>query len=131
MVHFKNITLVEWLLRGGVAFAFLYPAVSAWFNPFAWIGYFPPFLLDILGSNDILLLHAFGVTEIIIALWLLFGKRIFWPAVLASVYLAGIVVFNLNQMDVIFRDIAILAVAVALALMARNERKEEAQPEEG
>lgn len=120
MNHLKTITPVEWLLRAGVAFSFAYPAVSAWFNPFAWVGYFPPFLLDMAGSNDMLLLHAFGVTEIIIALWLVFGKRIFWPSVIAAVYLVGIVVFNLGQMDVIFRDITIFAMAVALALMARD-----------
>ncbi len=105
----------EKILRFGLALAFIYPAISAWFNPFAWIGYFPSFLLNFAGSNDILLLHAFGVTEIIIGLWLIFGKKIFWPSVVAGAYLVGIVVLNLNQMDVIFRDISILAIAIALA----------------
>lgn len=113
----------EKILRVGLAFSFLYPAVSAWFNPFAWVGYFPPFLLDLAGSNDILMLHAFGVTEIIIGLWLIFGKRIFWPSVAAAFYLLAIVVLNLNQMDVIFRDISILAIAISLVLMTRSEKE--------
>ena len=112
---------VERLLRVGLAFSFLYPAVSAWFNPFAWIGYFPNFMLDLAGGHDMLLLHAFGVTEIIIGVWLLFSKRVFWPSMVAAVYLAGIVVFNLNQMDVIFRDISIFAMAIALGLINRTE----------
>ena len=120
MGHLKAITPVEWLLRGGVAFAFLYPAISAWFNPFAWIGYFPPFVFDILPFGDMTVLHLFGVTEVIIALWLLLGKKIFWPGVLAAAYWVGIVVFNLSQMDVIFRDISILAMAVALVITARR-----------
>ncbi|MAJ97618.1 MAG: hypothetical protein CMI56_03340 [Parcubacteria group bacterium] len=104
----------ERILRLALAFAFIYPAVSAWFNPYAWVGYFPPAVLDIAGSNDIVLLHVFGVTEILIGLWLIFGKKIIWPSTIASLYLIGIVVFNLNQMDVIFRDISILAIALAL-----------------
>jgi len=123
-------SLVEKVLRVSLAFSFIYPAVSAWFNPFAWVGYFPPFVLDLASSlpalhaqagNDLLVLHVFGVTEIIIGLWLVFGKRIFWPGILAAFYLAGIVVFNLNQMDVIFRDISIFGIAVALVLMDRNK----------
>lgn len=105
----------ERVLRIGLAFSFLYPAISAWFNPFAWIGYFPAFLLNFAGSNDMLLLHAFGISEIVIGLWLIFGRKIFWPSVLAALYLLAIVVLNLNQMDVIFRDISIFAIAVALA----------------
>lgn len=114
----------EKILRIGLAFSFLYPAISAWFNPFAWIGYFPPFMVDMVGTHDMLLLHAFGVTEIIIGLWLLFGRRIFWPSIVAAFYLLAIVVFNLNQMDVIFRDVSIFAMAVALAVMHRDQAPE-------
>lgn len=114
----------EKILRIGLAFSFLYPAISAWFNPFAWIGYFPPFMIDMVGTHDMLLLHAFGVTEIVIGLWLLFGRRIFWPSAIAAFYLFAIVVLNLNQMDVIFRDISIFAIAIALAVMHREEAPE-------
>jgi len=108
----------EKILRVGLAFAFLYPAVSAVFNPFSWVGYFPSFLLNLVGTYDIVLLHVFGVTEVLIGLWLLFGRKIFIPSVVAAIYLFGIIVFNLNQMDVVFRDISILTIAVALAVMS-------------
>lgn len=104
----------EKVLRVGLAFAFLYPAIAAWFNPFAWVGYFPPFILTMAFGHDIVLLHIFGITEILIALWILFGRRIFIPSFLAALYLVGIILFNLTQMDVIFRDISILAIAIAL-----------------
>lgn len=113
-------SLSEKILRGGLAFAFIYPAVSAWFNPYAWVGYFPPFVLDIVGSYDITLLHVFGVTEIIIGVWLIFGRRIWLPSVIATLYLLAIVLLNLNQMDVIFRDISILAIAVALLVQHKG-----------
>ena len=107
---------VEMLLRIGVAFAFVYPAVAAFFEPLSWIGFFPVFLRDIV-PNDTLLLYAFGITEIVIALWILIGKRIFIPSSIAGVYLAGIIIFNLSLFDIIFRDLPILLMAVALAVL--------------
>jgi uncharacterized membrane protein YphA (DoxX/SURF4 family) len=101
------------ILQLGLAFAFLYPPVAAYFDPFAWIGYFPDFLREMAG-NDFLLLHAFGAIEVVVALWLLTGWRIFWPSLLAALMLLGIIVFDFSQMDVIFRDVSILAIAVAL-----------------
>lgn len=109
----------ELLLRIGVAFAFLYPPVAAYFDPLSWVGFFPQFLRDMVG-NDTLLLHAFGVLEIAVALWILFGKHIFIPSLLAAAMLAGIIVFNWGAMDIIFRDVSILAMALALAFAHRK-----------
>lgn len=104
----------EWTLRIGLAFAFLYPPVSAFFDPLAWIGYFPQFVRD-MANNDQVLLHAFGIVEVVIAGWILLARNIFIPSVVAAVMLAGIVVFNWGAMPVVFRDISILAIAIALA----------------
>ncbi|MEK7505843.1 MAG: hypothetical protein AAB597_03035 [Patescibacteria group bacterium] len=112
----SNQNLVSWLLRLGVAFAFLYPAIAAVFDPFSWIGYFPEFMKGYV--SDTLLLHAFGFSEAVLALWILSGKKIFIPSVLTSLYLALIVLLNIGQMDVIFRDISILAMSLALAAMS-------------
>lgn len=118
------------ILRIGLAFAFLYPAISAYFNPFAWIGYFPPFILELFGNGTILL-HTFGAVEIIIALWLLWGKNIFYPSVAALLMLLGIVIFNFSQMDVLFRDLGIAAIALVLALWSspwQKNRPKQTQP---
>lgn len=113
------------LLKLGVTFAFIYPAIAAYLAPLNWIGYFPPFLLDVFGEeNHEILLHLFGISEILIALWILIGKRIFIPSILASLYLLAIVLLNLAQLDVIFRDISILLMAVALALMSYQEKRD-------
>ncbi len=109
-------TYIPLLLRIGLAFAFLYPAVSAFVTPTSWIGYFPPFLLDLFAENELVLLHAFGISEIFIALWLLSGKKIFTPSVLAAAYLFGVVAFNIPSIDVVFRDLSLALTAVALAL---------------
>ena len=109
------------LLRIGVAFSFIYPAISAFVNPDVWIGYFPLIIQDLFGGNDVLLLSLFGITEIVLALWILVGKRIFVPSVIASIYLIAIVLFNLSALDIVFRDISILVMALALAYAARRD----------
>ena len=110
----------HWCLRIGVAFAFLYPPINAVLDPNAWIGYFPSFMRGIV--PDEILLHAFGIVEVVVALWILSGKKIFIPSVLAALMLFGIVFFNYSEMQVVFRDISIAAMAVALALMSRKEK---------
>ena len=107
--------VVEYFLRIGLAFAFLYPPYSALMEPSSWIGFFPQFMRDIAG-NDTVLLHLFGAVEVIIALWLLFGKNIFIPSSIAALMLLGIVVFNWGAMEILFRDLSIFAMAVALAI---------------
>jgi uncharacterized membrane protein YphA (DoxX/SURF4 family) len=104
----------DWVMRIGLAFAFIYPPLNAIADPNSWIGYFPSFLHGIV--PDPLLLHSFGVVEIIIALWILWGRYIFWPAALACIMLVAIVVFNIAQMQVVFRDLSIAATALYLAL---------------
>lgn len=111
----------ETILRIGVAFSFIYPAVSAWFSPYAWVGYFPSFLSNGFFIDEIVLLHTFGLLEIVIALWILFGKKIFIPSFIAVVMLFLIIIFNLNQMDVLFRDIPILLMALILVLKYRTK----------
>ncbi len=106
------------VLRIGVAFAFLYPPIDAHFHPDSWIGYFPSFLVGVL--PDQILLSLFGLLEVAIAFWILSGKRIFIPSVLATIMLAAIVFFNWSGFEVLFRDVSIGASALALALFARK-----------
>lgn len=105
------------LLRLGVALAFLYPPIDALLNPFSWVGYLPQFSRGIV--PDMVLLHAFGIVEIIIAVWILSGKRIFWPSVAATAILVLIVALNLGDFEVLFRDLSIAAMTLALAVMHR------------
>lgn len=103
------------LLRAGVAFAFLYPPWSALQDPNAWIGYFPVFVKGFV--PDLVLLHAFGVVEVVLALWILSGWRIFYPSLVAAAMLVGIIVLNIPEFQVLFRDLSIAAMALALALL--------------
>lgn len=100
-------------LRLGVAFAFFYPPFAALRDPISWAAYFPPFIAS-LPIDPITLLHAFGVLEVVLALWILSGWRIQLPATLAGFLLLAIVALNLNQFDVLFRDLSLAAMAFAL-----------------
>ena len=108
------------LLRVGVAFAFLYPPINALFDPYSWLGYFPTFMHGIL--PDALLLHGFGAVEVALALWILSGRNIFLPSAAATLMLLAIVLFNLQDFQVVFRDVSLAAMAAALALDAYRKR---------
>lgn len=112
-----RISGTQWALRVAVAGSFVYPAINALFDPYAWIGYFPVFLTDMVAPHSILLLHAFGVVEILLALWLLLGTRIRIPALIMAGMLLAIVGFNLSQFPILFRDVAIALTALSLAFM--------------
>jgi hypothetical protein len=107
------------LLRLGAAFAFLYPPINALFEPYSWIGYFPDFTRGYV--DEMLMLHTFGVIEMIIALWILSGWNIFWPSIAATAMLVGIVVFNPGEFPILFRDLSIAALTFSLAII--NFRK--------
>ena len=110
------------MLRVGVAIAFVYPPLHALSNPDSWVGYFPQFLLGA-GLPPLVLLHSFGVIEIVIAAWILSGWRIEWPATAAAFMLAGIVAFNGAQFEILFRDLSIALACLALADDAWSKRK--------
>lgn len=109
------------LLRIAIAFAFLYPPIDSFFNPNAWISFFPPFMLGYL-PNSVMLL-GWGIVEAIIAFWILSGKRIFWPSLAATIALCTIVLFNLAFIEIVFRDIALALVAATLALWSYQDSK--------
>ncbi|MDZ4226050.1 MAG: hypothetical protein U1C66_00995 [Patescibacteria group bacterium] len=106
---------VDIILRAGLAFSLLYPPVNAAIDPASWIGYFPQFTRGII--DDQLLLHLFGVVEVGLAFWILSGWKIWLPALATAGLLVGIVVFNIPQFQVLFRDVPIAALALALALI--------------
>src|SRR3989344_2292471 len=102
------------VLRFGLAFAFIYAAIAGFIDPNSWIGYFPNFTRSLL--PDTALLTLWGGYQVILGLWILYGKKIFTPSILASISLAGLIVTNFAVMDVVFRDVTILSASIALAI---------------
>jgi len=109
----------ELALRIGVAFAFLYPPVAAISDPVSWFAYFPAFIRDLPMPHEVIL-HGFGILEAAIAVWILSGKRLFVPSALATALLLAIVATNLPNFDVVFRDLSIACMSLALAIGAHR-----------
>ncbi|MCL5113980.1 MAG: hypothetical protein M1372_02305 [Patescibacteria group bacterium] len=115
----KNKKLIFYLLRTGIAIVFFYAAIAAFLEPQNWIGYLPQILRNIFPAQ--LLLSLFSIYELAIAMWLLWGHKIFYAASLAVLTLVGIIIANIGVLDIVFRDIAILFSALALVVFARGE----------
>jgi uncharacterized membrane protein YphA (DoxX/SURF4 family) len=113
--------IVSLILRASLAFAFIYPAVNAYFDPDSWIGYFPSFMQGYV--SEPVLLHSFGILEISLSLWVLSGWKIRFPAMVMALTLLAIVMFNLTQFQIVFRDLSIAGIALALVFMEGGRTK--------
>jgi hypothetical protein len=110
----KQQNIAFFILRVAIASVFVYAAIASYITPDNWIGYFPVFLQHLIPQN--LLLNGFSIYELALAVWLLFGKYIFYAAILSILTLSGVVIFNVNQFDIIFRDFAIILASASLAV---------------
>ena len=110
------------ILRWGLAFVFFYAAIASLVTPQDWIGYIPEFLRGLLPGNLFLIL--FSIFEIILASFLFIGKKIVYASLIAAVALVGVTIVNFNQLDVLFRDVGLAMMALALFELVRKGGKE-------
>lgn len=101
------------LLRIAIAFAFLYPAIDSIREPLSWVDFFPPLMRT--HMPDPILLYGWAAVEVVIALWILSGRRIFLPSLAAAVALCLIVLLNTVTFFIVFRDVSLALVAAHLA----------------
>ena len=102
------------IARFGLAFPFIYAAIASLLHPAFWIDFFPTFLTNSISPE--ILIPLWAVIQITLGLWLVLGKDILIPSIIASIMLVGIFVFNLQLLDIIFRDVSILATAIVLVV---------------
>ena len=117
-LNYRNKT-ISLILRLSLAFSFLYPAINGFFEPYNWTGYFPSFLQDI--TTDTTLLLLFALFEITIALWLISGWKLVYASTITTLTLLAIVTFNFSEIDVLFRDIPIAMMGIALIILHKNK----------
>ena len=115
----KTNKIVSLLLRIGLVIVFLYAAIASFIEPSVWISFFPNWLKNIISAN--ILLFTFSIYEIVLSLWLLSGKKTFYAAILSSLTLLAIIIFNLDVLVIVFRDFAILSASIALAVLSYEE----------
>lgn len=109
------------LLRLGLAFIFGYAAIELVINPNSLIEFTPEFVTQILPVY--IFLALFGMYHVVLCLWFLWGEKLLIPSLLAAATMAGIVVFNLDLFVIVFRDVAIMFMALALASMSYDRSK--------
>ncbi len=124
----KKEHLVNFLLRAGLAFVFLYAGISIIANSNSWIGFIPSFFDKFVSRYAILYIHA-GF-DILLGAWLLSGKKIFYAAVLCSLNLLGVILFNLGSLDILFRDIALIFASLALVVLNYEKNKKNIRSKE-
>lgn len=100
-------------LQAGLAFIFGYAGIDALHEPAAWIGYLPTMLTNLANPN--LVLQLVSVFQIILAVALLIPQSRFYAALIAAGMLAGITIMNLGAMVIVFRDVGLTFMALALA----------------
>ena len=115
----SNVKLASFFLRIGLAVVFLYAALSSFLDPSAWIGFFPLWVQQNLPVT--ILLFAFSIYEILLALWILSAWKAKEAAIVAAATLFLITAVNIQGLDIVFRDVAILFAAVGLAILQREK----------
>lgn len=115
----EEMNIAAWLLRIGLAFAFLYASVSQMQHPLLWTGYVPSSLTTHIDVMTILKLTE--LYEFVLAIWLLSGIYLRAAGLIAALTLMGIIVTNAGQFIVTFRDVGLACAALALAFMPRRK----------
>ncbi len=114
----KRELLISFLLRSGLAIAFFYAGISSFLNPTNWIGFVPNFIGAIISKEIFLII--FSVYELLLGIGLLFDYKTFALSILSSVTLFLILFGNIMNLEILFRDIAILFMALALVALSKN-----------
>lgn len=109
---------VSLLLRIGLAFSFIYVAISAFLNPTNWIGFIPIFLTSIISSELFLNVHI--IFNLILGVWLLTNKKTYYAGIISAVALFLITIFNLGALDIVFRDVSLFFMALALVFLSKK-----------
>lgn len=115
-----NERLISFLLRAGIATAFLYATIAALLDPFSWVGFLPTWIEAVVPRTAVLSL--FSIYEGVLAFWLLSGKRAFQASACASATLFCIIIFNIGSLDILFRDVPILFAALAMMAMTKEKQ---------
>jgi hypothetical protein len=113
--------VAKWLLRIGLAFVFIYASVEIYLNPHNFIKYIPSSILNMFPLH--LFLHSFGVIEVGLAFWLLSGWKGVYPSLISVAMIVGIVIFNMEHFQVLFRNVAIGFGGLALLVLEMKKAK--------
>lgn len=103
------------IIRIGLAAVFAYAAIDAFREPAAWVSYIPVFTTKFIAAK--IALDLISVFQLALVIWLLTGKYIKYAAVISAALLSGIMLFNFSTFLITFRDLGLVAAAIALVFL--------------
>lgn len=109
----QNPKIVLLLIRIGLASVYLYAGIASIVSPNDWIAFLPPFLKAFVSLELLLLLVS--ILQILLGIWLLTGIKSFYAGLVSAILISGIIIINLNALDITFRDFTILFSSLALS----------------
>ena len=118
----KKDKLILLMLQIGISFTFVYAAISSFINPQSWIGFIPNFITNTITRSYILAFFSFY--EILLSIWLLSSKKLFYSSLLSSITLFFITILNFDSLDIVFRDIGLLFASISLVILSTKAYKE-------
>jgi hypothetical protein len=116
-----NNRLATVLLRIGLAFVLVYASVEIYIHPENFLKYIPKLILQSVPINHFL--DSFGIIEVMLAVWLLSGWKGHYPSFLCVLMMVGIVAFNMEHFNVLFRNVAIAFGGMALVFLELKKTK--------
>lgn len=116
--YMGKLGMVKLLLRVGIAFVFVYAAVSMSLKPEEYSRYLPVLVKEFFPPTPFL--HFFGIFEIILSLWLISGKWNLYPSILASATIFALTIVNLSEFNTLFRNVGIFFASLALIVLNLN-----------
>jgi uncharacterized membrane protein YphA (DoxX/SURF4 family) len=116
--HDLGVKQASLILRLGIAAVFAYAAIAAIVAPDDWVGYIPHYVREQFRAD--VLLMVFSVFELLLALWLVSGKFARWAGIITALMMGAIIVSDLGLFVITFRDIAIAAAGLALAVLPES-----------
>lgn len=108
------------ILRLSLGFAFIYAAISHYFAPDSWLQFYPELMQEIASENWYIWTTSLG--ELAFGLAIISGRFTHYLAILSALALSAILVFNLDQMFILFRDVSLIGASIALAVLHKSER---------
>ena len=121
----SNNVLAKWFLRIGLAFVYVYATYEIYVHPDNFLKYVPQFIFEHIPVG--LFLDLFGMAEIALAVWLLTGWKGTYPSLLSVLMMAGIVAFNMEHFQILFRNVAIGFGGLALVVLEMRKTPQDTQ----
>ncbi len=113
------IIAVYWILRIGLASTLAYAGMDMLIPPSLWVGFMPAWALAASPFKENPTMVAHGIVDILMGVGLLNQRTLKIAAFLSAVLMLGILAFS-GGWFVTFRDIGLLAIAIALLIWPKS-----------